>query len=388
MALGKRGDESQGEFWTPTQNLAGGPGHVFYDKLNRVLAQAKFDPFVEQLCEPYYEQTGRRSIPPGVYFRMLIIGYLEGIDSQRGIAWRCEDSLSLRRFLGVPLSQDTPDHSSLTRIRDRLPLDVHEQVFRYILEIIDEHGLLQGQTVAVDSTLLEANAAMKAIVRKDSGEDWKAYLKRLMQEQGLISPVDEPTDEELRRFDKQRAKQGKKKVSNEDWQSPTDPDSRIVKMKDGRTHLGYKAEHVIDLESEVILSATVHTGTDSDTSTLLPNVVNAQTNLILAGSAEEIEEVAADKGYHANETITQCARFGIRTYIPEPNSPHQRHWTDKSDEVQQAVVNNRRRMSRDKGKELQHERSEKVERSFAHVCETGGARRSWLRGIEKINSAT
>jgi len=385
MALGKRGDESQGEFWTPTQNLAGGPGHVFYDKLNRVLVQAKFDQFVEELCEPFYETTGRRSIPPGVYFRMLMIGYLEGLDSQRGIAWRCEDSLSLRRFLGIPLSEDTPDHSSLTRIRDRLPLEVHEQVFRYILQIIDEHGLLKGKTVAVDSTLLEANAAMKAIVRKDSGEDWKAYLKRLMQAEGLISQDQEPTDEDLRRFDKQRARQGKKKVSNEEWESPNDPASRIVKMKDGRTHLGYKAEHVVDLESEVILSATVHTGTDSDTSTLLPNLVNAQTNLILAGSAEEIEEVAADKGYHSNETLAECERFGLRTYIPEPRSQHPRRWTDKPDAVQQAVVNNRRRMSRGKGKALQKQRSEYVERSFAHVCETGGARRTWLAGLEKIN---
>jgi transposase len=385
MALGKRGDERQGEFWPPTQNLAGGPGHVFYDKLNQVLAKARFDAFVEELCEPYYEQTGRRSIPPGVYFRMLIIGYLEGIDSPRGIAWRCEDSLSLRRLLGIPLSEDTPDHSSLTRIRDRLPLEVHEQVFRDILQIIDEHGLLRGKTVAVDSTLLEANAAMKAIVRKDSGEDWQAYLKRLMQEEGLIKKEDEPTDEELRRFDKQRAKQGKKKVSNEDWESATDPASRIVNMKDGRTHLGYKAEHVVDLESEVILSATVHTGTDSDTSTLLPNLVNAQANLILAGSAEEIEEVAADKGYHSNDTLTECDRFGIRTYIPEPQSKHLRRWTDKPEDRQRAVNNNRRRMSRAKGKALQKQRSEKVERSFAHVCETGGARRTWLKGLEKIN---
>jgi transposase len=385
MSLGKRGDERQGEFWTPTQNLTGGPGHVFYDKLNRVLAQAGFDKFVEELCEPYYEQTGRRSIPPGVYFRMLSIGYLEGLDSQRGIAWRCEDSLSLRRFLGIPLSEDTPDHSSLTRIRDRLPLEVHEQVFRYILQMIDEHGLLKGQTVAVDSTLLEANAAMKAIVRQDSGEDWQAYLKRLMQAEGLIKEEEEPTEEELRRFDKQRAKQGKKKVSNEDWASPTDPSARIVKLKDGRTHLGYKAEHVVDLESEVILSATVHHGTDSDTSTLLPNLVNAQTNLILAGSTEEIEEVVADKGYHSNETITECDRFGIRTYIPEPQSKHLRRWTDKPEEVERAVVNNRRRLSRDKGQALQKQRSEKVERSFAHVCETGGARRTWLAGLEKIN---
>ena len=206
-----------------------------------------------------------------------------------------------------------------------------------------------------------------------------------MQEEGLITEDDDPSDEELRKFDKSRNKQGKKKVSNEEWVSPTDPASRIVKMKDGRTHLGYKVEHVVDLESEIILSATVHQGTENDAQTLLPSVVNAQCNLVLAGSAEEIAEVAADKGYHKNETITQCTDFGLRTYIPEPNSSHDRVWTDKPEEVQRAVVNNRRRMRRDKGKDLQHQRSEKLERSFAHVWETGGGRRTWLRGIEKIN---
>lgn len=384
MSLGKRNEDQQQEFWTPTAHLSRGPGHVFYDKLNAILKQARFDKTLEQLCTPYYAKSGRRSIPPGVYFRMLLIGYLEGIDSQRGIAWRCEDSLSLRRFLGISLGKDTPDHSSLTRIRDRLPLEIHEQVFQLVLSIIDEHGLLRLKAVGVDSTLLEANAAMKSIVRMDSGEDWKAYLKRLMQEQGLINEDDEPTDEDLRKFDQSRGKQGSKKVSNAEWESPADPESRIVKMKDGRTHLGYKAEHVVDLENEIILSAKVHHGTESDAQTLVASVVDAQRNLILAGSAEEIEEVAADKGYHSNDTLTQCARLGLRTYIPEPNSRYDRVWTDKPDEVQQAVLNNRRRMSRKKGKQLQRLRSEQVERSFAHVCETGGARRTWLRGIEKI----
>jgi transposase len=385
MSLGKRDEEQQQEFWTPTAQLSRGPGHVFYDKLNQVLAKAAFDKTLEQLCEPYYAKTGRTGIPPGVYFRMLLIGYLEGIDSQRGIAWRCEDSLSLRRFLGIPLGKETPDHSSLTRIRDRLPLEIHEQVFQLVLSIIDEHGLLRLKAVGIDSTLLEANAAMKSIVRKDSGEDWKAYLKRLMQEQGLIEKDDDPSDEDLRKFDKTRGKQGSKKVSNADWESPADPESRIVKMIDGRTHLGYKVEHVVDLESEIIVSATVHHGTESDAQTLVESVIDAQRNLILAGSAEEIEEVAADKGYHSNETITQATQLRLRTYIPEPKSPHDRVWTDKPEEVQQAVFGNRQRMSRKKGKQLQRLRSEKVERSFAHVCETGGARRTWLRGIEKIN---
>lgn len=385
MALGKREQSRQQEFWMPVQNLSRGPGHVFYDKLNQLLAKAGFDKLLEELCSRFYASTGRTSIPPGVYFRMLLVGYFEGIDSQRGIAWRCEDSLSLRRFLGIPLGKETPDHSSLTRIRDRLPLEIHEQVFLQVLAIIDEQGLLKLKAVGVDSTLLEANAAMKTIVRQDSGEDWKEYLKRLMREQGLLEEGEHPSDEDLRKFDKTRAKQGKKRVSNQEWESPSDPDSRIVKMKDGRTHLGYKAEHVIDLEHEFILSATVCHGTQSDASTLLDSVVNAQRNLILAGSPEEIAEVTADKGYHKNETITQATQLGLRTYIPEPNSPHNRTWADKPKEVQQAVLNNRQRMSQGKGKDLQKQRSEKVERSFAHICETGGARRTWLRGLEKIN---
>ena len=386
MSQGKRESEDQREFWLPTDRLATGPGHVFYHKRNRLLAEYGFDLFVEQLCQPHYKTGGRPSIPPGVYFRMLMIGYLEGIDSQRGIAWRCEDSLALRRFLGISLSEDTPDHSSLTRIRDRLPLSVHEEVFQYILFVIETHGLLKAQTVGVDSTFLEANAAMKNIIRKDTGEDWKAYLKHLMREEGLLKEDDdEPTDEELRRFDKQRAKEGKKKVSNDEWISKTDSSSRIVKMKDGRTHLGYKAEHVVDLDSEVILSATVYSGTDGDTQTLLASVMTAQTHLDECGCGFEIEEVAADKGYHANETLASSVELDLRTYIPEPKSRYARRWTDKPAEHQRAAVNNRRRMSREKGKQLQRERSEKVERSFAHICETGGARRTWLAGLEKIN---
>ena len=385
MSLGKRESQNQREFWLETDRLATGPGHVFYDKLNRLLIEQGFDLFVEELCQPHYKTGGRPSIPPGVYFRMLMIGYLEGIDSQRGIAWRCEDSLALRRFLGISLSEETADHSSLTRIRDRLPLCVHEEVFRYILFVIEQHGLLKAQTAGVDSTFLEANAAMRNIIRKDTGEDWKAYLKRLMREEGLLKEEENPTDEELRRFDQQRRKQGKKKVSNEEWISATDPSSRIVKMKDGRTHLGYKAEHVVDLDSEVILSATVYSGTDADTQTLLASVVTAQTHLDECGCELEIEEVAADKGYHANETLAGSVELDLRTYIPEPKSRYARVWTDKPAEHQRAIANNRRRMRRAKGKQLQRERSEKVERSFAHICETGGARRTWLAGLEKIN---
>ena len=246
MAMGRRARERQGEFWIATQLLPGTPRHVFYEKLNGILAEGGFDRFVEGLCEPYYaEGFGRASVPPGVYFRMLLIGYFEGIDSQRGIAWRCADSRSLAAFLGCSPKEATPEHSSLTRIRNRLPLEIHERVFAFVLALAERRKLLKGKTVAVDSTTLEANAAMKSIVRKDTGEDYRDYLVRLMREEGLIADRDEPSDEELRRFDKRR----QKKVSNAEWESPVDPDARIAKMKDGRTHLAYKAEHVVDLET-------------------------------------------------------------------------------------------------------------------------------------------
>ena len=381
MALGRRGTGTQRTLWVATSQIAQTPGHVFYRRLNRLLSEAGFDAFVEELCEPYYAAAGRPGIPPGTYIRMLFVGYFEGIDSQRGIVWRCGDSLSLRDFLGIQLTNSVPDHSSLTRIRDRLPVGVVQQVFAFVLKMAAEKKLISGTQVGVDATLLEANAAMKSIVRRDTDEDWKQYVVRLMKEDGVIDDEDEPTDAEVRKYDRKRKG---KKVSNQDWKSPTDAQARIVKMKDGRTHLGYKAEHTVDLESEIILSATVQTGTEPDSQTLLPAVIDAQANLIRSGSEAEIQEVAADKGYHANEQITKCERFGLRTYIPEPDSPHHRKWSDKSAETKRAVLNNRRRTQRSKSKCLQKQRSEKVERSFAHVCETGGARRTWLRGLEKI----
>jgi len=378
MALGKRSEEQQ-EMWVATTSLPKSQGHVFYRKLNQMLAEEDFDRTVEKICRPYYHHhIGRPGIPPGVYFRMLLVGYFEGIGSQRGIAWRCSDSLSLREFLGTPLTEDTPDHSSLSRVRDRLPLEVHTAVFQLVLKLAAEKGLLQGKTVAIDSTTLEANAAMKSIVRRDTGEDWSEYLRRLLQEQ---EGVENPTDEELRRFDRQRKD---KRVSNEEWMSPTDQDSRIGKMKDGRTHLMYKAEHVIDLETEVVLAAPIYHGDEADVDTMVDSVMDAQTNLSEAGIDVEIEEAAADKGYHATDTLELADSLGIRTYIPEPKKKGKRNWQGVPEEKRRAVFNNRRRTRGARSKRLQRLRSERVERSFAHVCDTGGARRSWLGGIEKV----
>jgi transposase len=376
MSMGRKPSERQADLWIATTNLPKSPGHVFYEKLNSLLGEADFDRYVEGLCKEYYaEDVGRESIPPGVYFRMLFVGYFEELNSQRGIAWRCSDSFSLRAFLGVAWNEATPDHSSLSKIRQRLPLLVHERVFAFVLKVAQEKKLLRGKTVAVDATTLEANAAMKAIVRKDTGEDWKEYLKRLAAEEG----IENPTDEELRRFDKKRTK----KVPNKEWESPIDPDSRITKMKDGRTHLAYKAEHAVDLESEFVLSAAIHTADQADSATLVPSIIQAQVNLVLAGSEQEVEEAVADKGYHKAETLADCEDLETRTYIPEPKR-EKRNWEDKPESWRKATQGNRRRVKGNRSKRLQRLRSEYVERSFAHVCETGGGRRTWLRGLEKV----
>jgi len=380
MALGRRRREQQ-EMWVATTDLPRSPGHVFYRKLNALLAEAEFDDQMERLCEPYYAATGpgRPGIPPGVYFRMLMVGYFEGLDSQRGIAWRCADSLSLREFLGVGPTEETPDHSSLTRIRQRLPLAVHEEMFVVVLSIADGQGLLRGKTVAVDATTLEANAAMKAIIRHDTGDDWKEYLRKLIAEE---EGNEDPTDDELRRFDRKRKN---KRVSNAEWQSPADPESRIIKMKDGRTRLGYKAEHAVDLDTELVLSARVYHGDRSDSDTVSHTLDGVVRNVIRAESDADLKEVVLDKGYYATETLA-ALEFdeGLRTYVSEPKHKRRR-WKGKPAEHQAAVYNNRRRTRGVRGRALHRKRSELVERSFAHVCNTGGARRTWLRGLEKIN---
>ena len=379
MALGRRKGEQQDELFIMAEDLPKAPGHVFYRKLNAILREAGFDPWVENLCRPYYAETqGRPGIPPGTYFRMVLIGYFEGIGSQRGIAWRCSDSLSLREFLGIPLTEDSPDHSSLSVIRDRLPMEVHREVFTWVLRLLEEKKLVKGKTVGVDSTTLEANAAMKSIVRRDTGDDYETYVKQLMAKEG----IKEPTSEEVRRFDQQRKD---KKVSNEEWVSETDADARITKMKDGTTHLAYKAEHVVDLETNAILAAEIYAGDHVDSRTLEDSVNHAQTNLNEAKTGAQIQDVAADKGYHATEQLTAMAKHTpYRIYIPEPELKHNRRWTDKPAEQKAAVYANRRRMNGKRGKQMQRQRSEFVERTFAHVCETGGARRTWLRGMEKV----
>ena len=385
MALGKRVTEHQPDLFITASLLPRTPGHVFYEKLNDLLSRHGFDHFAETCCIPFYKDGGRPGIPPGIYFRMLFIGYFEGIDSQRGIAWRCADSLALRSFLGLPLTETTPDHSSLTRIRQRLDAAVHEQMFGFVLGIAEQEGLLQGKTLGVDATTLEANAAMKSIVRKDTGEDYKAYLTKLAQAEGIA----EPRAEELQRFDRKRKD---KSCSNQDWKSPVDEDAKIARMKDGTTHLAYKAEHAVDLESGLFVSARVLGADEAYSHTLPETLVDAQINLVRAESEVEVEEAVADKGYHAVATLLVCQELGVRTYVPEKALPQRkktgqpgRHrWHDVPYEYELAYRANRRRQQSEKGKRLGRKRGELVERSFAHLCETGGMRRSWLRGLVEV----
>jgi transposase len=376
MAIGKR-KSKQDELFMPATQVVCGPGHPFYAKLNLVLAEAGFDDFVEKLCAPYYKEGGRPGIPPGVYFRMVLIGYFEGLDSQRGIAWRCADSLALRTFLGVGLTEATPVHASMTIIRQRLPESVYDQVFVWVLGLLEDKGLLRGKSVAIDATTLEANAAMKSIVRKDTGENWKEYLQDLAKAEG----IENPTEEDLRRLDRNRSD---KKVSNQVWQSPSDPDSRIAKMKDGRTHLAYKAEHAVDVVTEAIVATTVTFADKSDPQSAPDTLSLAEANLVLAGSQQEIKEAVMDKGYHDNGLLADLREQGVRTYIPERRQKSRR-WTDKPAEHKAAFRANRRRVRGQKGRQLNRWRSERCERTFAHVCETGGGRRTWVRGQVNVS---
>ena len=376
MALGRRKGKQE-SLWVAGKDLPRSAGHPFYAALEQVLVAGDFDRFVEDLCSEHYaKRQGRPSIPPGRYFRMLFVGYFEGITSQRGIAWRCQDSLSIRDFLGLGPTERSPDHSSMTVIRKRLPFEIFEAVFRFVLECAQEHGLLKGKTVAVDATFLEANAAMKSIVRRDTGENWGEYIRRLAEEEG----VENPSDDDARRLDRKR----KKSVSNEDWESKTDPDSRIAKMKDGRTHLAYKAEHAVDLDTDIVLAASIYRADHSDYDTATSTLDDANDHLAAVDGKSSIQEAVMDKGYHAVETLIDCGKRGVRTYIPERKASGRRRWKDKPAESEHAFRANRRRIRGPRNAELQRRRSEYVERTFAHTCESGGGRRTHIQGVYDV----
>jgi transposase len=390
MAMGTRKKrERQEDLWVARSEIVGTPAHAFYDRLNKVLDQHHFDRSMERLCRRYYKgPLGRPSITPGVYFRSLLLGYFEGIDSERRIAWQLADSLSMRKFLGYALTEETPDHSSFSRTRRLYSVETHRAVFRWVLKILCEEGLVEGKTVSIDATTLEANAAMRSLVRRDNSQKYEDYLKELAKAAGM----DNPTREQLARLDRKR----KKKGSNKEWKNPYEPDARIAKMKDGSTHLAHKAEHAVDLSSGALLAVTLQGADQGDTTTLRQTLVEAGeavAELIEheaeTAPAEEpkvnlggVEEVVADKGYHSGPAVQYVNAAGCRSYIPEPDRGR-RNWKGKKDEQKQ-VYANRRRVRGARSKRLQRKRTELTERSMAHMYETGAMRRVHLKGRKNI----
>jgi transposase len=391
MAMGKREEQQKQEpLWIAHAELAAAPGHPFYEKLNELLDGERFDTFVEALSAKFYApQFGRPSLLPGVYFRALLIGYFEGIEGERGIAWRVADSLGLRRFLGIGLTEKTPDHSTLSRTRRLIDLETHQQVFAWVLGLLADRGLLEGKRIGIDATTLEANAAMRSIVRRDSGESYNEFLTGLAKASG----IETPTREDLARLDRKR----KKRTSNKEWKSPIDEDARVAKMKNGSTHLAHKAEHAVDMDSGAVVAVTLQAADLGDTTTV--HATLAEAGMAVAELVEReaelhpeeepkvnvdgIEELVADKGYHSGAVVEWVGENEVTSYIPERKQAGKRNWDGKQAE-QQAVEANHRRVTGDYGKQLLRRRGEFIERSFAHCYETGGMRRSTLRGHDNI----
>ena len=361
--------------WIPTTELPVSPGHPFYVRLNAILDDAGFDRFAEEQCQAFYAPVmGRPSLPPGRYFRLLLLGYFEGLDSERGIAWRAADSLAVRSFVGLGLDAAAPDHSTISRTRRLIDVETHRAVFTWVQERLVEKGLLKGRTVAIDATTLEANAAMRSIVRRDTGESYQEFLTRL----AAASGINTPTREALARLDRRR----KKRTSNKDWENPSDPDAKITKMKDGRTHPAHKAEHAIDLDTGALVAVTLQGADVGDTTSLIETAVMAAEQLEAAAAPTALVELVADRGYHSNQILVDLDALGLRSYVAEPDRGR-RCWT-QAPEAQAPVYGNRRRAGGARGRRLMRRRGQFVERSFAHVYDTGGMRRTHLRGHANI----
>ncbi|MCA1694028.1 MAG: transposase [Actinobacteria bacterium] len=356
-------------------------GPRFYDRLQAVLIAAEFDGVVEGLCAPFYTaRRGRPSLPPGRYFRMLLVGYFEGIDSERGLEWRCADSLSLREFLRLGEREPVPDHSWLSRTRGRLPLEVHDAVFTWVLRRLAEHGLIRGERVGVDASTMEANAALRTIVRRENGETYREMLRRMAAESG----IETPTADDLIRLD--RARRGKT-LSNTEWESPTDPDARIARLKDGRTHLAYKPEHAVDLDTGAVVAAEMHPADRGDTATLPDTLASAAEHLAAVDAApapDDPAELVADKGYHSRAGLKELEDGPWKSRIAEPRRDGVLRWHG-DDAARRAVYNNRARLRSEVARQAFKLRAELVERGFALILGRGGLRRVWLRGRENVH---
>jgi transposase len=382
MAMGKKKRKRQQSMWVLTSELPTSPGHPFYSRLNAILDGEEFDAYVESRCRRFYaEGVGRPGLAPGRYFRLLLLGYFEGLDSERGIAWRVADSLGVRSFLGLDVNERGPDHSTISRTRRLIDVETHREVFTWVLERLAKNGLLSGKTLSVDGTTLEANAAMRSIVRRDTGETYPEYLAGLAQASGVRTP----SRAALARLDRRR----KKKGSNQEWASPADPDAKITKMKDGRTHLAHKAEHAVDLKSGAVVAVTIQDADTGDTGTIKKTLSEAKARLAqlmrkteLCDTIGDLQEVVADRGYHSTAVLLELEEAGMRSYVSEPDRGRRR-WKDDID-AQMATYENRRRIRGARGKRLHRRRAELTERSFAHAYETGAMRRTHLRGHPNI----
>ena len=296
----------------------------FYAKLDQTLASFDFATQARSLCAPAYSVNGRGrpGIDPVVYFKMLMVGFFEDIASERGIAERCSDSISIRAFLGYDLTQTTPDHSTLSIIRQRLGEEIYDEVFLVILSALDKHGLLKGKNVGIDASVIQANAALKSLINRNTEEAYWEYVRRLASENG----IDPKNADAVRQFDRKRPK----KMSNEEWVNPHDPDAKIGQTKAGATDMIYKPEHTVDLDTGAILQAE-----------------------------------------------------GIRTVISDPVK--NRKLENLGTEDAQVVRKAKRSAGSKSGKELLRRRGMHLERSFAHILDAGGARRTTLRGLENLN---
>jgi len=380
MAMGQQKDR-QGDLMVSWSEMPRSPGHVFYDRLQSVLVEADFDGFAEALYKPYYAaRMGAPSVPPGRYFRMHLVGNFEGIGSERGLSWRCSDSLSLRDFLRLESRDRVPDHSWLSKTRSRLPHEVHQAIFDWVLAQIAEAGLVKGERIGVDASTMEANAALRNIVRRDTAEGYREMLERLAQESG----IETPTAADLVRLDRKRKG---KKLSNQDWVSKSDPEAKIAKMKDGTTHLAYKPEHAVDLDTGAVVAAELHPADEGDTTTLFKTLAAAEANLEAVDAAPTAENPAAcvaDKGYHSRAVLKALDDSLWKTRIAEPKQKGFSRWHG-DEAAQRAVTNNRVRLKSGVAREAFKRRAEIVERFFAHNLDRGGMRRTWLRGRENVH---
>lgn len=395
MALGRR-RSIQKELFVTSDEIAKAPAHPFYSRLEEVFKAHRFDAFCEALCQPYYaEVMGRPGLAPGVYFRLLMLGYFERIPSERQIAWRVADSLSLRHFTGFGLTQATPDHSTISKTRRRLPLAVHTAVFAKVLDILVSEKLLRGKKIGVDATTLESNASMRALTHNISGKSYREYVKGLMAEDP--EEPNDPGPDDISRFDRRRKG---KKLSNKHWHNPHNPDAKITKMKDGRTHFAEKCEQAVDLETGAVVAVTVQGADRGDTTTLdgtleavIANLETVEERLKAQEAEEEkrpgrphtrerVQHVIADKGYHSAPVCDRLKQQEIQPVISEPKTGR-RKWKGKRRQ-QLAFYANRNNVRSEAGKGWMRKRGELVERAFTHYLDAGGMRRVWLKGHENI----